>query len=72
MLVDISAHKEADERQKALIAELNHRVKNTLATVQSLTRRTARHAKTVREFADTLEARIIALARAHDLLSKRY
>jgi PAS domain S-box-containing protein len=72
MLVDISAHKEADERQKALIAELNHRVKNTLATVQSLTRRTARHAEGVQEFAVTLEARIIALARAHDLLSKRY
>lgn len=72
MLVDITAHKIADERQKVLIAELNHRVKNSLATVQSLTRRTARHAKDVQEFAATLEARVLALARAHDLLSKRY
>jgi two-component sensor histidine kinase len=72
MLVDITAHKSADERQKTLIAELNHRVKNSLATVQSLTRRTARHAKNVPEFAAALEARVIALARAHDLLSKRY
>lgn len=72
MLVDITPHKQAEERQKALIDELNHRVKNTLATVQSLVRRTARHASTLQDFAATLEARIIALARAHDLLSKRY
>lgn len=72
MLVDITAQKNADERQKILIAELNHRVKNSLATVQSLTRRTARHAKDVQDFAATLEARVIALARAHDLLSKRF
>lgn len=72
MLVDISAHKEAEERHKALIAELNHRVKNTLASVQSLIRRTARHANGVQDFSATLENRIIALARAHDLLSKRY
>lgn len=72
MLVDIAEQKKADERQKTLIAELNHRVKNSLATVQSLTRRTARNAIDVREFADNLEARVIALARAHDLLSKSY
>ncbi|MFJ3463402.1 PAS domain S-box protein [Achromobacter spanius] len=72
MLVDISAEKQADERQKALIAELNHRVKNTLATVQSLMRRTARNAKGVEDFSAALETRILALARAHDLLSKRF
>ena len=39
---DITERKEAEERQKLLIDELNHRVKNTLATVQSLATQTAR------------------------------
>src|SRR4029079_10384340 len=38
---DITDRKEAEERQKLLIDELNHRVKNTLATVQSLATQTA-------------------------------
>jgi PAS domain S-box-containing protein len=72
MLVDITSHKQAEARQKALIDELNHRVKNTLATVQSLARRTARYAKGLDEFVVTFEGRILALARAHDLLSRRW
>ena len=39
---DITERKEAEERQKLLVDELNHRVKNTLATVQSLATQTAR------------------------------
>ena len=39
---DITARKEAEDRQKLLMDELNHRVKNTLATVQSLATQTAR------------------------------
>ena len=45
MLVDISERKQAENRQRVLIDELNHRVKNTLATVQSLAAQTARHAE---------------------------
>jgi len=71
MLVDISDRKEAEARQKVLIDELNHRVKNTLATVQSLALQTVKHATDLRDFATTFEARIVALARAHDLLTKR-
>jgi PAS domain S-box-containing protein len=44
MLVDITDRKKAELHQKTLIDELNHRVKNTLATVQSLARQTARGA----------------------------
>jgi PAS domain S-box-containing protein len=72
MLVDITDRKEAEQRQKTLIDELNHRVKNTLATVQSLAAQTARHSATVDAFARSFEARLIGLARAHDLLSKRH
>jgi len=72
MLVDITDRKEAELRQKTLIDELNHRVKNTLATVQSLAAQTARHSANVDDFARSFEARLVGLARAHDLLSKRH
>jgi PAS domain S-box-containing protein len=71
MLVDISDRKDAEARQKVLIDELNHRVKNTLATVQSLARQTARHARDITDFGETFEARLLALATAHDLLTER-
>nr|WP_249810427.1 PAS domain S-box protein [Bradyrhizobium sp. 157] len=71
MLVDITERKRAENSQKVLIDELNHRVKNTLATVQSLARQTAHHAKSLEDFTGTFEGRVMALARAHDLLTKR-
>ena len=71
MLVDITERKQAENRQKVLIDELNHRVKNTLATVQSLAAQTARHADGVADFSHRFEARLLALSRAHDLLTRR-
>jgi PAS domain S-box-containing protein len=71
MLVDITERKEAEARQKVLIDELNHRVKNTLATVQSLANQTIKHATNLDDFAVTFQARVMALAKAHDLLTKR-
>jgi PAS domain S-box-containing protein len=71
MLVDISARKQAEARQRTLIDELNHRVKNTLATVQSMAMQTARHAADLQDFSASFEARLLALAKAHDLLTKR-
>jgi len=57
----------ASERQ-ILLNEVFHRVKNLLANVLAITRRTARHSETVDEFRRSLEGRIGALARAHDLI----
>ena len=71
MLVDISERKRAENAQKVLIDELNHRVKNTLATVQSLANQTARHAADLEDFLPTFMGRLLALAHAHDLLTKR-
>lgn len=71
MLVDISERKKAENAQKVLIDELNHRVKNTLATVQSLANQTARHTADLQEFLPTFMGRLLALARAHDLLTQR-
>lgn len=72
MLVDITERKLAENRQKTLIDELNHRVKNTLATVQSLAAQTARHAVSAPDLYEKLEARLLALSRAHDLLTQRH
>jgi len=72
MLVDITERKQAEDRQKHLIDELNHRVKNTLATVQSLAAQTARSAHDAQEGYIRFEARLLALSRAHDLLTKRH
>jgi two-component sensor histidine kinase len=66
---DISEKIQATEAQKLLINELNHRVKNMLATVQSLAMQTQR--STPAAFGERFEARLMALSRAHDLLTRR-
>jgi PAS domain S-box-containing protein len=70
MLVDITDRKEAERRQKLMVDELNHRVKNTLASVQSLVVQTAKTARTVEEFRNSVEGRILAMSKAHDQLSR--
>jgi len=56
--------REMQARQVAMLHELNHRVKNTLATVQSL----ARHSRRSGDAGGRLEERILALSKTHDLL----
>jgi two-component sensor histidine kinase len=60
----------AERRRGLLVAELNHRVKNTLATVQSLAAQTAKRADgDIGRFTHDFGGRLQALARAHDLLT---
>lgn len=66
----LAAVKERDERQKLLMNELNHRVKNTLATVQAVALHTRGGAGTVEAFHAALEGRVIAMSRAHELLTR--
>jgi PAS domain S-box-containing protein len=68
---DITERKEAEARQKLLIDELNHRVKNTLATVQSLAAQTARGTTSTEAFHQAFEGRLIALSQAHDQLTRQ-
>ena len=56
--------------QKFLLDELNHRVKNTLSTVQSLARRSFRSTIDREEARRVFEGRILALSNAHNLLSQ--
>jgi PAS domain S-box-containing protein len=67
---DITERRHAEERQKFLLAELNHRVKNTLATVQSLVVQSIRRAHDLSAFRESFESRIIALAKTHDILTR--
>jgi two-component sensor histidine kinase/CheY-like chemotaxis protein len=64
----LQERKRSEEHQLLLIRELQHRVKNTLATVQALLRATARSASTVEGFRQVFEARVLSLSRTHDLL----
>lgn len=68
-LTDITARKRAEERQQLLMAELSHRVKNTLATVQSICARTAARETDLAGFRQAFEGRLRALAETHSLLS---
>ena len=66
---DLTELKRAEETQRLLVAELNHRVKNTLATVQAIAAQTLRYSADPAEFATNFSGRIQALAQAHSLLS---
>jgi PAS domain S-box-containing protein len=66
---DISVRIEAERTKNVLIAELNHRVKNVLATVTAIARQTFGKATDLELASATFEARLQSLARAHDLLT---
>jgi PAS domain S-box-containing protein len=69
---DVTDAVRSAERQKLMIDELNHRVKNTLATVQSIAMQTARSHTDPRTFADGFQARLLALSHTHDLLTRSH
>ena len=66
---DVTEQHEAQERQRLLINELNHRVKNTLAIVQSLATQSFRHVSSAEAAQRVFQARLNALAAAHSLLT---
>lgn len=70
LAIDITDIKRAQQEQQLLINELNHRVKNTLATVQSIARQTL-GATCPRPLLDDFTDRLIALSDAHDVLTCR-
>ena len=61
--------KRAERQERLLIEELNHRVKNTLATAQSLATQTLRRNSSAKSFATAFSGRLAALASAHTLLA---
>lgn len=66
---DVTDRKSAEEHRELLIHELNHRVKNTLATVQSMAAQTLRNAGVDGSVQETLESRLMTLSNVHSLLT---
>lgn len=69
---DITERRRSDELRNVLIGELNHRVKNTLAIVQSLASQSARNAASPQQFVRSFNGRLQALASAHDVLTEAH
>jgi PAS domain S-box-containing protein len=68
---DITERKELEDHKSTLISELDHRVKNVLATVSTIASRTQETSSSMPEFVTALDGRIKSMATTHELLSNR-
>ncbi|MGF1469976.1 MAG: sensor histidine kinase, partial [Sandaracinaceae bacterium] len=68
--IDITERKKAEERLSEMVSELNHRVKNNLASVQGMVRQGARRTGTREELVAVLTGQLQAMAAAHSMLSR--
>lgn len=66
--IDVTERKRGEEHRRLLADELTHRVKNSMATMQSIAHQTLRNAGGLDEARETLDARLASLAAAHDAL----
>lgn len=69
-LVDLTRHMANAAHNTMMIDELNHRVKNTLSTVQSIVQQALRRSSDPAAIRESIESRLFALSRAHDLLTR--
>ena len=69
--IDVTDAREAAEQTRLLLRELNHRVKNTLAMIQSLARQTLRQKPDPQQFSDAFSGRLRMLSEAHTMLADR-
>jgi len=69
---DITERKELEDHKNSLISELDHRVKNVLATVSAVASRTRETSRSMAEFVAALDGRIKSMAITHELLSSRH
>ena len=70
--IDITERKRSEEHQGVLVAELDHRVKNILATVIAVAGQTLETSGSMNHFVAALDGRIRSMATAHELLSTRH
>ena len=68
--VDLTKQKQEQAQSTMMINELNHRVKNTLATVQSIVWQALRSGSDPKVIRESIESRLFALSRSHDLLTR--
>jgi PAS domain S-box-containing protein len=67
--IDVTERKRVEEQQRVLLGELDHRVKNSLATVSAVVSHTLSASRSMADFASALDGRVQSMARAHELLS---
>ena len=70
IVLDITRRKLEAQHRELLLNELNHRVKNSLATVQAIATRTLASATDLASFRDAFMSRLLALSSTHDLLAR--
>jgi PAS domain S-box-containing protein len=71
-VLDLSQPKESERRLKLMVDELNHRVRNTLATVMAITGGSLRTARSLDGFRQAFQGRLAALSKTHDLLNQTF
>jgi two-component system CheB/CheR fusion protein len=67
---DVTERHRAARHAEMMLAELNHRVKNTLATVQAIAQQTAASTPDLPGFIESFQARLLALSSTHNLLAR--
>lgn len=67
---DVTERKRFDEHREVLVGELNHRIKNVMATVQAIASQTLSSATSIEDARSTFGSRLIALGKSHDLLTR--
>jgi PAS domain S-box-containing protein len=67
--IDVTERKRVEEQQRVLVAELDHRVKNSLATIGAVVSHTLNASSSMADFATALDGRVQSMARTHELLS---
>jgi len=70
VLLDITPSRLAQQHRELLLAERDHRVKNTLATVLAIALQTFRSSSGMEEFRDAFQSRLLWLSRTHELLAR--
>ena len=70
MNLDITERKRAETQNELLLHELNHRVKNTLATVVAIAQQTIKTSPSPEDFRQTFLTRIVALSNTHNLVTR--
>jgi PAS domain S-box-containing protein len=67
--LDLTERRDKEEHITFLMRELAHRSKNLVAVIQAIAHQTARHTESVPDFVDRFSARLVSMARTHDLLT---
>jgi len=68
--IDVTDRKRMEEQQKLLVAELNHRVKNVIASIQSIATQSLGDGRPLQAAREAFLSRLKALAHTHSLLTE--